>query len=49
MTKKFYDRPYGAFSFQTATTVVCPNCKNAGTVHYDRKKIWQHFYVIPVI
>lgn len=38
MTKKFYDRPYGAFSFQTATTVVCPNCKNAGTVHYDRLK-----------
>lgn len=36
MAKRFYDRPYGTFSFWTDTTVVCPECKKAGTVHFDR-------------
>lgn len=36
MVKRFDDKPYGTFSSWTDTTVVCPKCKKAGTVHYDK-------------
>lgn len=38
MVKRFNDVPYGAFSFWSDMTVVCPKCGEAGTVHYDKER-----------
>ncbi len=38
MVKSFNDVPYGAFSFWSDMTVVCPKCGKAGTVHYDKER-----------
>lgn len=37
MVKRFNDVPYHTFSFWTTIMVVCPKCKKAGTVHFDKE------------
>ncbi len=38
MVKSFKDVPYGAFSFYSDMTVVCPKCGKAGTVRFDKER-----------